>query len=296
MRFRHYEELRTFTVAARLGSVSEAAQELNLTKGAISHQIKALEAGLGFSVLHRLPRGVRPTQKGAQLLYAARSAFSIIDGQIAALRDEGRRSVTLGLSTYLASRWLSPRLMEFIQAHPGVRLRLQPMISLYDLERDGIDIAIRWGKGDWTDLASRRLFDCPAWPAAAPDMARRIAQLGLETVLADTVLLDDRDGSTAWAEWLARAGQPPRSHHARLTIPDPNVRVQAVIDGQGLAIQDALVRPEIDAGSLVRVGSVALDDYGYHLVAPPRATDNPDVKILADWLASIAKSTLDLAP
>ncbi len=289
----HYGELRTFTVAARLGSVSAAARELNLTKGAVSHQIKALEIGLGFKLLHRLPRGVSPTQKGAQLLHAARSAFSTLDGQIAALRDEGRRSVTLGLSTYLASRWLSPRLMEFIQAHPDVRLRLQPMISLYDLERDGVDIAVRWGKGDWTDLASRQLFDCPAWPAAAPDLAHRIVGQGLETVLAETVLLDDRDGSTAWVEWLARAGLAPRSRCARLTIPDPNVRVQAVIDGQGLAIQDALVQSEIDAGRLVRVGNLALDDYGYHLVTPPRATDNPDVKILADWLASIARPTLD---
>lgn len=293
MRFKHYEGLRTFTVVARLGGISAAALELNLTKGAVSHQIKALEAELGFTILHRFPRGVRPTQEGEQLLHAARSAFGALDSQIEALRDGARRSVTLGLSTYLASRWLSPRLMEFVQAHPGIRLRLQPMISLFDLEREGIDIAIRWGKGDWTDMAGRPLFACPAWPAAAPGLARRIDERGLQDGLAETVLLEDRDGSTAWTEWLERAGLPPRSRRARLTIPDPNVRVQAVIDGQGLAIQDALVQPEIHAGRLVRISDVALDDYGYHLAIPLRSADVPDVKILSDWLVSIAKLKLD---
>ncbi len=289
MRFKHYEGLRTLTVVARHGSISAAAGELTLTKGAVSHQIKALEAELGFSVLHRLSRGVRPTQKGEQLLHAAKSAFGTLDRQIQALREEARRSVTLGLSTYLASRWLSPRLMEFVQTHPAVRLRLQPMVSLFELEREGIDIAIRWGNGDWSDMAVRPLFACPAWPAAAPALAQTIADRGLEVGFAGTVLLDDRDGSTAWAEWLERAGLPPRRRRARLTIPDPNVRVQAVVDGQGLAIQDALVEPEIASGRLARISEIALEDYGYHLAVPPGAMDNPDVSILADWLLSIAK-------
>ena len=291
-RFKHYEGIRTFTVVARLGGISAAALELNLTKGAVSHQIKALENELGFKILHRLPRGVRPTQEGEQLLHAARSAFGALDSQIDALRDGARRSVTLGLSTYLASRWLSPRLMEFIQAHPGIRLRLQPMISLFDLEADGIDIAIRWGKGDWTDMVVKPLFACPAWPVAAPSLSRRIDERGLEPVLGETVLLDDRDGSTAWVEWLAQVVLPPRSHRARLTIPDPNVRVQAVIDGQGLAIQDTLVQPDIDAGRLARISDITLDDYGYHLAIPHLATDNPEVKVLADWLANIARPML----
>lgn len=288
MRFKHYEGIRTFTVVARVGGISVAARELNLTKGAVSHQIKALETELGFNVLHRLPRGVRPTQKGEQLLHAARSAFGALDRQIEALREETRRSVTLGLSTYLASRWLSPRLMEFIRAHPAIRLRLQPMVELFELERDGIDIAIRWGKGDWTDMAVKPLFLCQAWPTAAPDLAGRISAAGLEAGLAETVLLDDRNGSTAWPEWFERAGLPQRKRRDRLTIPDPNVRVQAVIDGQGVAINDALVAPELDAGRLARISPVALDDYGYHLAIPPHAINNPDVKILVDWLEAMA--------
>ena len=289
MRFKHYEGLRSFAVVARHGSISSASQELNLTKGAVSHQIKALEAELGFDLLHRLPRGVRPTQKGQHLLHTARMAFDALDRQIEALRDETRRSVTLGLSTYLASRWLSPRLMEFIDAHPSIRLRIQPMIDLFDLERDGVDVAIRWGKGEWTDMAIEPLFECPAFPVSSPGLATRVEQVGLEAVMSEATLLDDRVGSTAWAEWLDRAGLPQRIRRGMLTIPDPNVRVQAVVDGQGIAINDRLVEGEIKTGALRRISDVELPDYGYFLAIPQSALSNPDIVLLTQWLKLAAR-------
>ncbi len=290
MRFKHYEALRSFTVVARHGRLSSAAEELHLTKGAISHQIKALEGELGFDLFHRLPRGVRLTKKGRLLLDTARASFDALDRQIAALRDERARAVTLGLSTYLASRWLSPHLMGFLDAHPKIRLRVQPMIDLFDLERDGIDIAIRWGKGAWSDLSIEPLFACPAFPVAAPQIAAGVKKQGLEETLRRTRLLDDRDGSTAWAEWLELAGLPQRVRRGALTVPDPNVRVQAVIDGQGIAINDRLVRSELAAGTLQRFSEVELADYGYHLAIPSGALDNPEVAVLANWLKTLAQS------
>ena len=286
MRFKHYEGLRTFCVVARHGQISAASEELNLTKGAVSHQIKVLEGELGFDLFHREVRGVRPTQKGQQLLHVARSAFDSVDRQIMALREERRRSVTLGTSTYFASRWLSPRLMEFTAAHPKIRLRIQPMVNLFDLEREGIDIAIRWGKGDWSDMKIEPLFQCPAFPTAAPIIADQVERRGLQRVMGETTLLDDRDGSTAWAEWLAEAGLPQVAQQGSLTIPDPNVRVQAVLDGQGIAINDALVQREIDAGALRRISEVEMANYGYHLAIPADAVNNPEAAALLDWLKS----------
>ncbi|MEM9144931.1 MAG: LysR substrate-binding domain-containing protein [Pseudomonadota bacterium] len=288
MRFKHYEGLRSFAIVARHGRITGAAEELNLTKGAVSHQIKALEGELGFDLFHRMPRGVRLTQKGQLLLHSARTAFDMLDRQIEALRDQARRSITLGLSTYLASRWLSPRLKDFIQHHPSIRLRIQPMVDLFDLERDGIDIAIRWGRGTWTDMRIEPLFHCPAFPVAAPQTAARIRQVGLAAGLSETMLLDDRDGSTAWAEWLELAGLPSRARRGTLTIPDPNVRVQAVVDDQGVAINDPLIAPELASGALVRLSDVALDDYGYHIALPPDALSNPDIGLLVAWLKAEA--------
>ncbi|MEM1275403.1 MAG: LysR substrate-binding domain-containing protein [Pseudomonadota bacterium] len=288
MRFKHYEGLRTFCVVARHGQISSASQELNLTKGAVSHQIKALEGELGFDLFHREVRGVRPTQKGQQLLHVARSAFDSVDRQIMVLREERQRSVTLGTSTYFASRWLSPRLMEFVAAHPKIRLRIQPMVDLFDLEREGIDIAVRWGRGEWSDLRIEPLFRCPAFPTAAPVIAEKVTQLGLETAIREATLLDDRDGSPAWAEWLSEAGLPQVVRKGSLTIPDPNVRVQAVLDGQGIAINDFLVQAEIDAGRLCRISEVQMQSYGYHLAIPSDAMNNPDTRALVDWLKSSA--------
>lgn len=290
MRFKHYEGLRTFCVVARHGQISAASEELNLTKGAVSHQIRVLEGELGFDLFHREVRGVRPTQKGQQLLHVARSAFDSVDRQIMALREERRRSVTLGTSTYFASRWLSPRLMEFMAAHPKVRLRIQPMVNLFDLEREGIDIAIRWGKGDWSDMKIEPLFPCPAFLTAAPVVAEQVEDMGLEETLRQTTLLEDRDGSTAWAEWLVEAGLPNIAHLDSLTIPDPNVRVQAVLDGQGIAINDRLVQREIDAGTLCRISEVEMANYGYHLAIPADAVNNHDAAALVDWLKSSGDS------
>ncbi|NKC17183.1 MAG: LysR family transcriptional regulator [Gammaproteobacteria bacterium] len=218
MRFKHYEGLRTFCVVARHGRISSAAEELNLTKGAVSHQLKALEAELGFDVFDRQPRGVRTTPKGQHLLHTARSAFDMLDRQIGNLREEQRRAVTLGLSTYLAPRWLSSHLTSFIQAYPGLRLHIQPMVDLFDLKREGIDVAIRWGKGDWNDMLIVPLFGCPAFPVAAPRICDRLRDESIEDLIADLTLLDDTDESTVWPEWLNAAELPAFARRASLTI------------------------------------------------------------------------------
>lgn len=288
MRFRHYDALRTFTLVASRGSLTRAAVELGLTKGAVSHQLRTLEDQLGFGLFERLPRGVALTQKGEALFDTARAAFGSIDRQVGNLRAGGGSSVTLGLSTYLASRWLSPKLMRFLQAYPTIRLRLQPMIDLYDLERDGIDIAIRWGKGDWIDLPSELLFNCSAFPATAPGTVPSADAVNLSRMLASLPLLHDRDGSSAWEDWFAAAGLPFDSRATTLTIRDPNVRVQAVIDGQGIALFDRLVNNEIEAGKLRRITPFELRDYGYYLAYPPGRLSNPEVAALARWLKQVA--------
>ena len=284
MRFRHYDSLRSFAVIARHGSFSAAAAELNLTKGAVSHQIQKLELALGFMLFERRPRGIALTHKGRELLLTTQAAFGDVEKRIEELQSAKGRSITVGLSTYLASRWLSPRLMTFIQAHPGIRLRLQPMIDLVDLRGEEVDLAIRWGKGDWSDRKIELLFPCPAFPTGAPGIAATIAQEGMENVLSNVTLFNDRDGSSAWADWHAVAGLPFRKRHDTLTIPDPNVRVQAVIDGQGIALNDALVAPEIEAGKLAKLSPIQLDDYGYFLAYAPGALADPNLAALVDWL------------
>ncbi len=286
MRFKAYDSLRLFDVVARHLSFTAAAEELNLTKGAVSYQIQRLEADLGFPVFTRRHRGVALTEKGKKLWHASQVAFRDLDREIAELREEGPGRITIGMSTYFASRWLSPRLMTFTAGHPGIGLRLQPLVDLTDLRAQNIDMAIRWGPGDWTDLEIELLLSCPAFPTAGAEIVRRIADQDLATALPAIPLLHDRDGSGAWREWHEAAGLPYRATRDDLVIPDPNVRVQAVIDGQGVALNDDLVAGELASGQLFRISSVELSRYGYFLAYPRGALDNPALKAFRDWIVA----------
>jgi len=284
MRFRSYDALRLFDVAARHLSFTAAADELNLTKGAVSYRINRLEKALGFPVFTRRHRGIALTEKGKKLWHASQEAFRDLDREIAGLQDEDLERITIGMSTYFASRWLSPRLMTFIAGHPRVGLRLQPLIDLIDLRAQNIDMAIRWGNGDWTDMEIERLFPCPSFPTAGAAISKQVANSGLEAVLPNMPLLHDRDGSEAWLDWHEAAGLPYRSTRDDLVIPDPNVRVQAVIDGQGVALNDGLVATEITAGRLFQISTVELSTYGYYLAYPKGTLNTPGSKAFRDWI------------
>ncbi len=289
MRFRHYDELRVFTIVARHGSFSAAAEELLLTKGAVSHQMRMLEQELGFALFLRRPRGIALTTRGQELLGATQAAFEEVEQRIAALRNADARLLTIGVTTYFASRWLSPRLMDFMQKNPEVRLRIQPMISQRDLQREGIDLAIRWGSGDWRDAATELLFACPAWPCGNAQAMALVEECGVEQAFAQMTHIRDCDESVAWTQWYGAAGLRFRARSDTHIIPDPNVRVQAVVDGQGIALNDALIEPEVSAGRLFRLSDAALDDYGYFLAYAPGALNNPDADAFAQWLKQVGQ-------
>ncbi|MCY0146226.1 LysR substrate-binding domain-containing protein [Hoeflea sp. G2-23] len=286
MRFKHYDNLRTFSLVARHDSFASAADELHLTKGAISHQMRQLENELGFAVFRRLPRGIVLTQRGQELLAASQSAFEAVEQQIDDLRRRQTRALTIGVTTYFASRWLSPRLMEFMQLHPDIRLRIQPMIDLADLRGEGVDLAIRWGDGAWKDVVIEPLFACPSWPSGNRAALKAVEDHGFEAAFESFTLLHDRDDSQAWPNWFSVAGLAFKKRTDTLIIPDPNVRVQAVIDGQGVALNDALVGSELASGALYRLSPIELSDYGYFLAYGVRGETNPDIEVFATWLKS----------
>ncbi len=293
MRFRSYDSLRVFDVVARHGSFTSAANTLNLTKGAVSYQINRLEAELGFQVFTRGHRSVHLTEKGKQLWHLSRVAFQELETEIARLREEDTEPITIGMSSYFASRWLSPRLMTFISEYPRTSLRLQPLVDLIDIKTENIDMAIRWGKGQWLDLEIEPLLTCPAFPTAGVALSQRVQDVGIEEAFADTTLLQDREGSEAWLDWHQAAGLPYRPARDTLVIPDPNVRVQAVVNGQGIALNDVLVANELAAGELFKISDIELDTYGYFLAYSPEALENPNLRAFRDWIIAEASAQLD---
>jgi len=190
------------------------------------------------------------------------------------------------MATYFASRWLSPRLMHFITVHPDIGLRIQPLIELMDLRFNELDLAIRWGKGDWyeADFEVELIFACPAMLTTSRETGLRIEAEGIEKVVSAQTLLHDRDSSDAWADWFSAAGIEWSPGSDDLVIPDPNVRVQAVIDGQGVALYDRLVDDEVAAGRLYQYRPVSLDTYGYYLVYPRGLDPASAIKTFRDWI------------
>lgn len=282
--FKHHDSLRLFAEIAQHHSFSDAAEALNMTKGAVSYQVKTLEADLGLCLFERSSRGVSLTGSGRDLLAMCSPRYRDLEVQLSAFKTPRVENLTVGMSSYFASRWLSARLMTFMQAHPDIQLRIQPMTELFHLERQGVDIAIRWGNGDWDDVEITQFMPMPAWPVGNRDIAAMIQGKDREQAFSDVTLLRDHDHSNAWSDWLAVAGLPPQTRKDTLIIPDPNVRVQAVIDGQGIALMDALVHREIENRQLYKLSDVELGTYGYFLARPNSRRNAESVALFTDWL------------
>lgn len=290
MRLRHYNSLRNFVVAAQFPNLAAASEELCLTKGALSQQIKGLEEELGFRLFVRSSRGIELTEKGRILLNSCQTGFAQIEHQAKVLRSGPDDTLTIGTTTYFASRWLSPRLMNFIRLHPKVKLLIQPTIETGDLEANDVDLAIRWGTGGWTDHPTEKLLACPAWPTGDAQAFDTVERFGLEEAFGRFTLLRDHPESDAWSAWYEAAGLSSGERADTLIIRDPNVRVQAVLDGQGVALNDALVKTEMDQRRLFRLSEVELPDFGYHLVFRKDRQDKEAVQSFVEWVRSEART------
>ena len=267
--------------------MSDAADELCLTKGALSHQIKNLEAELKFDLFKRHSKGIMLTESGQSFLSTCQSAFGKIEQKAMELNPaHAAQTLTVGTTTYVASRWLSPRLMDFIRKHPDIRLRIQPMIDLFNFQQQGIDIAIRWGDGGWDDCHIEKLFNCPAWPTGDLEARKSVERDGLEVAFSTFTLLRDREGSNVWSEWYQKAGLTHLDRADTLIVPDPNVRVQAVADGQGVALNDELIGREVEDGSLHRLSDVQLDHYGYFVAVEEHRQSEAPIVAFKNWLSA----------
>ena len=288
-RFQRHDTLRLFLEISRFSTLSAAADSLNMTKGALSYQIKVLEDALEMQLFHRKAKGVALTKQGTALVETCQPHFEALEQGLNDLIKADDMELTVGLSSYFAARWLSPRLMSFMERYPCIRLRLQPMTSLFDLENQGVDIAIRWGSGRWDDAKVEPFLQMPAWPVGNQEALLKVEDAGLETAMSTFTLLRDHDDSNAWAEWKQAANLPSVLRRETLIIPDPNVRVEAVVDGQGIALMDALVSNELNEGRMVRLSECELADYGYFLVEPFANQGGVAVGQFSQWIKDEAR-------
>jgi LysR family glycine cleavage system transcriptional activator len=279
-----YDMLRTFQVVAQNLSMTRAALQLNQSKGSVSYQIKTLEQQLGFALFERANARLHLTSEGRRLLQVSQVSLDQIDQEIEGLRYKEPAPLTIALQTYFLTRWLSPRLMRFTAVHPEIGLRFVPLNFIGEMESIDADISICWAKEGLIDAPHERLFACPACPTGNSYIADKVRKEGLDNVILSTPLLLDSSESTGWQDWFDLAGLDFSQSQKGLSIADSNSRVQAVIDGQGIALWDLLVSPELSSGRLHYLSDIWLDNYGYYVQAKKSNLESKAVGLFLNWL------------
>ncbi|SAK39297.1 DNA-binding transcriptional activator GcvA [Caballeronia pedi] len=277
--------LRAFEAAARHESFSRAADELFVTHGAVSHQIRALEAELGVSLFARDGKRVRLTDRGRQYAAEVRAALVALAESTRRIRsgDRDRRLIVSMLSSFSA-RWLTPRVGRFIEKHPEVDLELLSTNALTDFNRDDVDVAIRFGYGKYAGLHAEELLDEVFFPACSPNF--RGGELPrVPQDLANTPLL--RSDEELWRPWFDAAGLTELPEPKRgVLYEDSSNLLQAAIDGQGIAlVRRSLAMQEIIAGRLVRLFNIdGPSPWRYYFVCPTALLQTKRVQAFREWV------------
>jgi len=281
--------LQSFEAAALRLSFSQAAADLNVTPAAISQQIRALEGQLGVKLFARTGRGVRLTDVGKAWLPEVRRSLDRLARTVAAAREHATNVLGITVAPSFASRWLMGRLFRFGERHPEISVRVIATPEVVDLYEHDVDLAIRFGPGDYPGLTVERLMPeflvpmcapglmTPDWPARHPsDLARY------------TLIHDDSVGAAdgGWPLWLraAKAGRVDALRGPRYSLAE--IAMQEAIEGRGVVLARwQIAAADLRAGKLVCPFDLAIEcPYAYFLVTRPESAGVAKVAAFRDWL------------
>jgi DNA-binding transcriptional LysR family regulator len=299
---RHYRlpsltALAAFEASARHRSVQRAASELNVTPGAVSRQIRALEEELGVPLFGRTPKGLTLTADAEALYAVLAQAFSRTAEAVQAIRSGNRaRRVTLACTHAFAAQWLMPRIGAFWRRHPEISVDHLISDDAREFRRAEVDLKVRYGFGAWPDETSVLLMTETIYPIAGPDFARQHAG-SVPADIPDLPLLhvDWADAEwTGWDELLRRAGVPHGALPGR-RFSTLGVVLQACQDDQGVAVGwHRLVRPLIAEGRIVPFTGLRIPAPGsYYLSWNANHALGEPGRTLRDWLLAAAADEAD---
>ena len=285
--------LRAFEAAARHLSFSRAADELHVTKAAVSHQVKVLEEELGMPLFRRLNRALLLTDAGQTLHPSITEALGLVSAAVDRLHKRDRTGeLTVTMLDSFAAVWMVPRLSQFRKTHPEIDVRISTSDESIDFAQSDVDLAIRYGAGTWPGTHAERLMTEEIFPVCAPALLNDGPPLEKPADLACHTLLHDY-GLETWRRWLKAIGEEgidaergPQYHHSNLVL-------QAAEQGDGVALaRSVLAADALAKGRLVRPFAIALPaEYAYYLVCPPDHLKRPKVKAFRTWLVAEAEKS-----
>lgn len=293
--------LRAFEASGRLGSFSAAADELHVTPAAVGHQVKALESHLGAALFVRLNRKLELTEAGQALLPALSDAFErLSDGVEAFYRRNVARPLTVSVEPSLGAKWLLRRLDRFRERHPGIEIRIDATVRVVDFSREQVDMAIRYGAGDYPGMRVDCLFEEQVFPVCSPallDGDRPLREPG--DLRYHTLLRTDWNPKYPswpdWDMWLKAAGLDDIDvgKGPQFSGDTETLSLQAAIEGQGVALASSvLAADDLASGRLVKPFDVRFPvEFGYFLVCPEATADAPKISAFREWLLEEAGET-----
>ena len=284
--------LRVFTVAARFGNFRRAAAELGVTPTAVSSQVKSLEAYLGCQLFDRSAQSVTLNETGRQFAESCDAVFVRLDKAVQDVRQSASRaSITVGVGALIGSQWLSKRLFSFWQRFPETGLHLQYSPGGVEFSDGQTDMMLAWGDGRWPGLVSEPLLRFDTSPVISPYLLTGGAVLAGPADLLKYPLLHWKD-QFDWLEWFAARGVETGGRLPGVVIDDSSVLLRAVLSGQGVSLGLLpLVENELHSGQLVRPFSDGFTpSRSYHLIYPPDAMAQAQLKAFRDWIIEEAGS------
>lgn len=282
--------LQAFEAVCRLGSTAAAARDLSLTQGAVSRLVQNLETQVGVQLFRREGRRLIPTEPALAYARDVRKALELIARASLGLKaNPGGGVLNLAILPTFGTRWLAPRLGDFLTRHPGVTLNLGTRMRPFDFAAETFDAAIHFGTRPWPDAEHMPLFEERIVAACAPDFAAAHPMAAPGDLIAQPLLqLESRPN--AWGAWFAHHGlEAPFRQGVMFDQFAP--MVQAAAHGVGIALlPEFLAGPEIAEGRLVRTPGDVVSGVGrYSLVWPQDVAPSPALRAFRDWLGQAAR-------
>lgn len=286
--------LRAFEATARHLSFTKAADELNVTAGAVSQQVKSLEEYLGLKLFKRRNRIIELTLEGLMALpYLSEGLDKLAEGIGVIQSSQNNRPLTITLPPTFAARWLMPRLMTFQKRHPEILVRIDATYKVVDIVNEDIDAGIRFGTGDYTDMEADFLFSQEVIPVCSPALVAQGSKLEKPEDLKNYTLLHcdfflnaNSQKQPDWDMWFAMASVNNVDTSRGVHFAQHDLLVQAAIEGQGVALVASIsARKALDEGLLIQPfeSHIPLDN-SYYFIYPKAKTKLPRIVAFRKWL------------
>ena len=277
--------LYTFEAVVRRGSFKAAAEELSISRSAVSHQIRGLEEALAARLFHKGRQDIWLTEAGRVLHETLGEAFDLVRRSLTSIEAlTTEHMVGVALPPHFALKWLLPKLPAFRKRHPDVELRLTYPIKSVDVLDPHIHISIKWLARHEAGERALLLVDGALVPACSPILLKGRTTVSEFSELTDITLLHEKE-EKYWEEWMEKAGARNLTPLRNVVFDDSNVLYQAAIDGQGFALVcPSLAEEELRSSDLVCPFDIKLESYGYYAMVAPDYREHPNVKKVLDWL------------